>query len=278
MPAARREIEKTQFYLSNLDSVCQTLAVTFIARFNVHFIHYIWSFRIRRSIIRSKVRKSRIKIRQRMRISLLVYSLLSIAWSIDGQRHSVSYGACGPSRSPYMTFVQEINLRNHGIVRRSPRTFRRMVESLRDMFQPRRPTTTLSPALTAIRISHLFTFPPFVSSSTWSHWHFRHKIFDLISLFWQGKRNIYPIKCIRIIDQFTNGTGAYAKIVGGGIDRTWVQIQSMSQERLHIHFNIIIIVDKERPIATKGPRLSPYARSKYGSIYPQIPIYWRWNI
>lgn len=59
-------------------------------------------------------------------------------------------------------------------------------------------------------------------------------------------KNDQPITCIQVIDQFRDGRGGYAMIVGGGINSNWTQIYFQSQPGGHIFFNVTVFVSKNQ--------------------------------
>lgn len=104
-----------------------------------------------------------------LRISLLFLCCAFVWWTVNGQQHSSSYGMCMPNNnrtnSSIRIYSEVINIRNNGIVDRSPRPLRRWMNSVRDMFRWGRSTsTTVAPTQSGIRISQLFTYPPTVST------------------------------------------------------------------------------------------------------------------
>lgn len=108
-----------------------------------------------------------------MRIPLFLCCAF-VVWSasVDGLPHSSFHGTCTPNNSSDMIYSQVINIRNSGIVQRSPQPIRRWMNSVRDIFRRGPITTTMAPTLSGVRISQMFTYPPFVSIEN-AHRYFR---------------------------------------------------------------------------------------------------------
>lgn len=97
-----------------------------------------------------------------LRISLFLCCAFVVF--VRGQPHSSLYGVCKPNRSSNAIYSEVFHIRNNGIAQKSPRTIRRWMNSVRDMFRIRNSiSTTISPALNSVRISQLITYPSQVS-------------------------------------------------------------------------------------------------------------------
>lgn len=121
-----------------------------------------------------------------LRISLfLCCAFVVFVWSavsVGDLRHSAFYGICTvtPKNSSHAIYSQVINIRNNGIIQKPPRPIRRWMNSVRNIFRRRSSiitTTTVQSILSGVRISQIFTYPPFVSTEINAKRHFHDYYF-----------------------------------------------------------------------------------------------------